>query len=59
MSKLVKKHPSEILAKAREGIIVLLYWRFVVYPGGAGVNEGAGVEEVSLVYASSSTPAPV
>ena len=49
MSKLVKKHPSEILAKAREGIIVLLYWRFVVYPGGAGVNEGADVGEGDLI----------
>ena len=33
-----------------EGIIVPLYQRFVVYPGGAGVEEGASVEEVSLVY---------
>ena len=32
------------------GIIVLLYRRFIVYPG------GARVEEVSLVYPGSSTP---
>ena len=29
----------------REGIIVALDRRFVVYPGGAGVDEGAGVED--------------
>ena len=29
----------------REGIIVGLDRRFVVYPGGAGVDEGAGVED--------------
>ena len=34
-----------------EGIIVPLDLYFVIYPG------GAGVEEVSLVYPSSSTPA--
>ena len=31
--------------KSREGIIVPLYRRFVVYPGGAGVEEGASGEE--------------
>ena len=29
----------------REGIIVALDQRFVIYPGGAGVDEGAGVED--------------
>ena len=32
--------------KIREGIIVALDWRFFVYPGGAGVDEGAGVEDI-------------
>ena len=29
-----------------EGIIVALDWRFVIFPGLAGVDEGAGVEDV-------------
>ena len=41
----------------REGIIIPLDRHFVVYPGGAGVEEGASVEEVSLAYPGSSTPA--
>ena len=28
-----------------EGIIIPLDWHFVVYPGGAGVEEGASAEE--------------
>ena len=42
-----------------ESIIAPLDCHLVVYPGGAGLKEGAGVEEVSLVYlAPLSTPAP-
>ena len=41
------KNKSQI---KREGIIVPLDRRFVVYPRGASVDQGAGVEEVSLVY---------
>ena len=39
-----------------EGILVPLDRRFVVYPGGAGVEEGSGVEEVSLFYTGTLRP---
>ena len=42
----------------REGIILPLDQHFVVYPGGAGVDEGADVEEGDFFYTGSSTPAP-
>ena len=41
-----------------EGIIVPLDRHFVVYPGGVGVDEGAGVDKGDLFYTDSSTPAP-
>ena len=41
-----------------EGIIVPLYQRFVTYPGGAGVDEGATVDKGDLFYTGSSTLAP-
>ena len=55
-------HLHVILAKRkrairREGIIVPLDRHLVVYPGGASVEVGASVEEVSLVNPGSSTPA--
>ena len=33
-----------------EGMIVPLDWHFVVYPVGAGVDEGAGVDQGDLFY---------
>ena len=41
-----------------EGIIVPLEWHFVVYPGSADVDEGAGLDVGDLFYTGSSTPAP-
>ena len=44
-------HSSNALSSfKREGIIIPLYRHFVIYPGGTSVDEGAGVEEVSLIY---------
>ena len=41
----------EVAIQCWEGIIVALYRCFVIYPGGASVEEGAGVEEVlPLLY---------
>ena len=40
----------------REGIILSLYRRFVVYPGGAGVDEGAGVDKGDLFYTGTLPP---
>ena len=46
--------PPEKVDVDGERIIVLLDRQFVVYPGGAGVDEGAGVEDIytgkSLFY---------
>ena len=53
--KLCKCFVTIMVPNKREGIIVPLDQHFVIYPGGVSVEEGAGVEEVSLVYPGSST----
>ena len=46
MPFILKINHGIVLSKLWERIIVPLDRRFVVYPGVAGVDEGAGVEDV-------------
>ena len=50
MSKLFSIKPPNNKTYFRERIIVPLDQHFVVYPGGAGVDESAGVDEGYIFY---------
>ena len=54
----LKKLGIKRIVSVGEGIIVPLDRHFVIYPGSADVDQGAGLDEGDLFYTGSSTSAP-